>query len=78
MLKKINKAMKKRKYNTINLKYTASLEENKRNQDKIIELQDKVITIMEDNDIYQKYIIETLKKDIVKIRNKAKKEKGLK
>lgn len=78
MLKKINKAMKKRKYNTINLKYTASLEENKRNQDKIIELQDKVIAIMEDNDIYQKYIIETLKKDIVKIRNKAKKEKGLK
>ncbi len=77
MLKKIKQVIKKpkQKKNTINLKYQSSLEENIKQKDEIIELQKKIITLQEDNVIYQKVIIEELKKDIVKEKLKYKKLK---
>lgn len=69
MIKEIKRKIRKRR-NTINLKYISALEENKKMSDKIIELQDKVIRLQEDNDVYQKYIIEELEQDIVKIKGK--------
>ena len=63
------------KRNTLNVKYQASLEEEIKAKEKIIKLQEKIISLQEDNDLYQKYIIEELQEDIVKVKNKMKKEK---
>lgn len=63
------------KRNTLNVKYQASLEEEIKAKKKIIKLQEKIISLQEDNDLYQKYIIEELQEDIVKVKNKMKKEK---
>lgn len=63
------------KRNTLNIKYQASLEEEIKSKEKIIKLQEKIISLQEDNDLYQKYIIEELQEDIVKVKNKMKKDK---
>lgn len=63
------------KRNTLNVKYQVSLEEEIKAKEKIIKLQEKIISLQEDNDLYQKYIIEELQEDIVKVKNKMKKEK---
>ena len=69
------KIRKLKKRNTLNIKYQASLEEEIKAKEKIINLQEKIISLQEDNDLYQKYIIEKLQEDIVKVKNKMKKEK---
>ena len=71
----LSKNLKKKKRNTLNLKYQVALEEASREKDKVIKLQDKIIALQEDNDIYQKYIIEELEKDIVQVKLKFKKLK---
>lgn len=71
----LSKNLKKKKRNTLNLKYQVALEEALREKDKVIKLQDKIIALQEDNDIYQKYIIEELEKDIVQVKLKFKKLK---
>lgn len=71
MLKEFNKK-RQRKKNTINLKYQSLLESRLSDKEKIIELQQKIISLQEDNDVYQKYIIEELETDIIKIKKKYK------
>lgn len=73
------KEAKKKKRETLSLKYLASLEEIVAQKDEIIKLKSKIISLQEDNDIYQKVIIEDLKKDIQKekVRFKKLKELGL-
>lgn len=70
-MKVLNK--KKQKRNTVNLKYQSLLEERIREKEKIIELQNKIIVLQEDNDSYQKCIIEELEEDIFKVKQKYKK-----
>lgn len=74
MLKELNKK-RQRKKNTINLKYQSLHESRLSDKEKIVELQQKIISLQEDNDVYQKYIIEELETDIVKIKQKFKGEK---
>lgn len=74
MLKKI-KNKKNVKRNTLKLKYETSLEEEIKVKDKLIKLQDKVITLQQENETYKKIIIEELRKDIVKEKQKYKKLK---
>lgn len=70
MFKKKNTIKRK---NTLELKYEASLEDAIKIKDKLINLQNKIIALQEDNDIYQKELIEKYRQDIEKIKMKYKK-----
>lgn len=70
MFKKKNTIKRK---NTLELKYEASLEDAIKIKDKLIKLQNKIIALQEDNNIYQKELIEKYHQDIEKIKMKYKK-----
>lgn len=74
MLKTFRKKRNQKK-NTINLKYQSLLESHLGDKEEIIQLQQKIISLQEDNDAYQKYIIEELETDIVKVKKKYKENK---
>lgn len=69
------KQKRKKQRNTLELKYTTSLEEEIRVKEKLIKLQDKVIALQEENDIYQKELIKKYQQDLEKIKIKYKKLK---
>lgn len=62
----------KKKLNTLEIKYLAILEEVNRLKDQNSRLKDVIIRLQEDNDLYQKTIIEELELDIIKLRKKGK------
>jgi hypothetical protein len=62
----------KKKLNTLEIKYLAILEEVNRLKDQNSRLKDVIIRLQEDNDLYQKTIIEELELDIIRLRKKGK------
>ncbi|MCI8346590.1 MAG: hypothetical protein HFJ12_01400 [Bacilli bacterium] len=72
------KQRKRERHNTLELQLMDELSkahENSKKDEKLIKAQEKLIQVQEDNDIYQKYIIEELEKDVEKIKQKYKKLK---
>lgn len=67
----------KRKLNKMKNNYEEALESKVKDKETIIELQNQVIRLQEENDIYQKELIEEYEKDIaaLKLKNKKKEVK---
>lgn len=70
-----NAASYKRKFNTYKAKYDEVLESKVADKEQIIELQKQVIRLQEENDYYQKEIINKLQENITEIKLKYKKLK---
>ena len=64
----------KKKCNKYKIKYESTLEDKIKDKEKIIELQNQVIRLQEENDRYQKELIEEYEKDIEVLKLKYKKK----